>query len=124
LSDDVPPTLRAADVEPPHGRWLVAYRGDEPVGCAGFKRLDDRTVEIKRLFVTPPARGDGISRSLLVRLEEIARDAGYRTARLDTGARQEASIALFSSSGYRQIADYNGNPYAGYWFEKALGRQA
>jgi hypothetical protein len=40
--------------------------------------------------------------------------------RLDTGAKQQASVALFSSSGYEQIADYNGNPVAAYWFEKRI----
>lgn len=117
---DVPPTLEPEDVRPPQGRWLVAYRGEEPVGCAGFKRLDEETVEIKRLFVAEAARGAGISRALLQRLEQRASEAGYRTARLDTGARQQASVALFTSSGYWQIEDYNGNPYAGYWFEKDL----
>jgi hypothetical protein len=40
--------------------------------------------------------------------------------RMDTGARQPASVALFGSAGYEQIADYNGNPVAAYWFEKRL----
>ena len=40
--------------------------------------------------------------------------------RLDTGANQPAALALFRSSGYREVADYNANPYASYWFEKTL----
>jgi pimeloyl-ACP methyl ester carboxylesterase/ribosomal protein S18 acetylase RimI-like enzyme len=118
---DVPPRLVANDVEPPRGRWLVAYCGSNPVGCAALKRLDPTTAEIKRVYVAPEARGRGVARAMLARLEQIAGDAGYTTLRLDTGARQPASVALFGSIGYEQIADYNGNPVAAYWFEKRLG---
>ena len=117
---DVPPRLTPEDVEPPRGRWLVAYWDSKPVGCAALKRLDPATAEIKRVYVAPEARGRGVARALLARLEQIARDAGYTTLRMDTGARQPASVALFDSGGYEQIADYNGNPVAAYWFEKRL----
>ena len=117
---DVPPRLTPEDVEPPIGRWLVAYRDGEPVGCAALKRLDPTTAEIKRVYVAPKARGLGVARALLARLEGIARDVGYTTLRMDTGARQPASVALFGKVGYEQIADYNGNPVAAYWFEKRL----
>ena len=117
---DVPPRLMPEDVEPPNGRWLVAYSDSKPVGCAALKRLDPTTAEIKRVYVAPEARGRGVARALLARLEEIARDVGYTTLRMDTGAKQPASVALFSSIGYERIADYNGNPVAAYWFEKRL----
>ncbi|MGN6866980.1 MAG: GNAT family N-acetyltransferase [Solirubrobacteraceae bacterium] len=119
-SPEVPPRMNARDVEPPDGRWLVAYHDGQPVGCAGLKRLDERTAEIKRIYVTPEARRAGVSRALISGLETAARDAGYEIVRLDTGAKQQASVALFSSCGYEQIADYNGNPVAAYWFEKRI----
>ena len=117
---DVPPRMTAKDVEPPAGRWLVAYRGGHAVGCAGLKRIGAGIGEIKRIYVAPEARGAAVARALLGRLETAARDAGYDLIRLDTGARQPASVALFTSSGYRAIPDYNGNPVASYWFEKRL----
>jgi ribosomal protein S18 acetylase RimI-like enzyme len=70
--------------------------------------------------VTPEARGTGLARALLSRLERAARHAGYETVRLDTGPQQHASVKLFRSSGYEPIEDYNGNPVAAYWFEKRL----
>ena len=117
---DVPPRLTPEDVEPPAGRWVVAYRRAKPVGCAALKRLDEHTAEIKRVYVAPEARGTGVARAILERLEQIAQDVGYTRLRMDTGARQPGSVALFNSSGYEQIADYNGNPVAAYWFEKRL----
>jgi pimeloyl-ACP methyl ester carboxylesterase/GNAT superfamily N-acetyltransferase len=118
---DVPPRMDAGDVQPPDGRWLVAYRAGHAVGCAGLKRIDGRTAEVKRIYVRPEARGAGAARSLIAGLETAARDAGYDTIRLDTGAKQQASVALFRSCGYEQIPDYNGNPVAAYWFEKRIG---
>jgi len=117
---DVPPRMNARDVEPPHGRWLIAHLDGRAVGCAGLKRLDERTGEIKRIYVAPDARGAGVARALIAGLEAAARDAGYDTVRLDTGAKQEASVALFRSAGYEPTADYNGNPVAAYWFEKRI----
>jgi pimeloyl-ACP methyl ester carboxylesterase/GNAT superfamily N-acetyltransferase len=117
---DVPPRVTPEDVTPPAGRWLVAYRAGKPVGCAALKRLDDRTAEIKRVYVAPEARGTGVARALLARLERSAHEIGYTRLRMDTGARQPASVALFGSVGYERIEDYNGNPVAAYWFEKRL----
>ena len=117
---DVPPRMTGRDVEPPNGRWLLAYRDGLAVGCAGLKRIDERTAEIKRIYVTPGARGTGVARALLTGLERAAQRGGYQVVRLDTGAKQQASVALFRSSGYEPIADYNGNPVAAYWFEKRL----
>ena len=119
-SPNVPPRMTARDVEPPDGRWLVARHDGRPVGCAGLKRLDERTAEIKRIYVTPDARGRGVARALIERMEIAARQAGFEVVRLDTGAKQEASVALFQSNGYEPIGDYNGNPVAAYWFEKRL----
>jgi pimeloyl-ACP methyl ester carboxylesterase/GNAT superfamily N-acetyltransferase len=117
---DVPPRLTAEDVEPPNGRWLIAYQGSKPIGSAALKRLDDDTAEVKRVYVAPEARGTGVARALLARLEEVARTAGYSRLRLDTGPRQHASVALLHSSGYKPIADYNANAVAAFWFEKRL----
>ena len=119
-SPEVGPGMTARDVEPPHGRWLVAYRDGRAVGCGGLKRIDERMAEIKRIYVTPEARGTGVARALLTRLERAAEETGYEVVRLDTGPKQQASVKLFSSSGYEPIEDYNGNPVAAYWFEKRL----
>ncbi len=62
---DVPPRMTGRDVEPPDGRWLVAYRDGRPAGCAGLKRIDESAAEIKRIYVTPDARGSGLARALL-----------------------------------------------------------
>jgi GNAT superfamily N-acetyltransferase len=114
------PSADPEEFEPPGGRFFVLYAGREPVGCGGFKRLDERTAEIKRMYVSPEVRGLGLARRILGRLESGARAAGYALVRLDTGDRQPEALRLYRSAGYREIPDYNGNPAATYWFEKAL----
>jgi GNAT superfamily N-acetyltransferase len=114
------PSAVAADFEPPNGRFVVGYVDDSPVACGGIKRLDGRVGEIKRLYVHPDRRRHGLARKLLDRLEAVAAMEGCEVVRLDTGGQQPHAMRLFETAGYRQIADYNGNPFAAYWFEKAL----
>jgi GNAT superfamily N-acetyltransferase len=116
----VGPTADPHEFEPPSGAFLVVYAGDEPVGCGGFKRLEIRTAEIKRMFVAPGARSRGLGRRILEELEGGAREAGYEFVRLDTGNKQPEALELYRSAGYREIPDYNGNPAATYWFERPL----
>ena len=116
----VGPTAEPEEFEPPNGAFLVVYSRGEPVGCGGFKRLDARTAEIKRMYVAPVARNKGLGRRILEQLEGGAHEAGYAFVRLDTGDKQPEALTLYRSAGYREIPDYNGNPAANYWFEKAL----
>jgi GNAT superfamily N-acetyltransferase len=111
-----PPQPRA----PPAGCFVVAYEDGVARGCGGLKRLDERSAEIKRMFVAPAARGRGVARLILRELERIAAARGYSLVRLDTGAAQPHALALYRSEQYRAIGDYNGNPYATHWFEKPL----
>jgi GNAT superfamily N-acetyltransferase len=117
------PPLDLGELLPPSGAWLVAYDGEQPVGCAGMRRLDDHTAEVKRLFLRPAARGRNVARALMAELEDLARVRGYRRMRLDTGDRQPEALALYLTGGYREVDDYNGNPYARHWLEKDLGPQ-
>ena len=106
----------------PHagGGYVLLSEDGRDVAGGGFKRLDAETCEIKRMFVVPEARSRGLARRLLAEIEAAARDAGYRRARLDTGAEQPHAEALYRSAGYREIENYNANHLAAYWGEKTL----
>jgi GNAT superfamily N-acetyltransferase len=86
----------------------------------GLKRLDDEAGEIKRMYVVPAARRRGVARQLLTALEDAARDLGYRIVRLDTGPLQAHAQAIYESTGYHAIGNFNANPVASYWGEKRL----
>jgi GNAT superfamily N-acetyltransferase len=115
------PPLDLAELRAPHGTWLVAYDGDEPIGCAGMRRVDDHTAEVRRVYLRPAARRRNVARSLMAELEDLARVRGYRRMRLDTADRQPEALRLYRTGGYHEIDDYNGNPYARHWLEKDLG---
>lgn len=115
-----PPAPLDAFTRPRGGVFLLANLAGTPVGCAGVRRLDDHTAELRRVFVRDHARGCGVGRSLLASALVAARDLGYDRIRLDTGSYLRAAQALFRSVGFREIDDYNGNPFAGLWMELEL----
>ena len=120
LADDPGPSATPQDLAPPGGVYMALYEGDRAVAGGGVKRLEDGAGEIKRMYVVPDRRGAGLSRALLVALEDAARDLGYARVRLDTGVHQQAALHLYRSAGYSDVDDYNDNPYASYWGEKRL----
>jgi GNAT superfamily N-acetyltransferase len=101
-----------ADVAEPLGAFLVAWLqvdgGDEQaVGCGAIRPSPfPDAAEIKRMYVRPEARGRGISRSLLVALEDRARALGYERLVLETGTQQPEAMALYESEGYRSVAPF------------------
>ena len=114
------PSAHPSEFLPPTGLFVIAYQADLAIGCGGFKQLATKIAEIKRIYVRPECRGDGVARRVLEHLEQSARELGYDAVRLDTGDRQPEALALFERTGYQQVPDYNGNPFASYWFEKKL----
>ncbi|MDE2006517.1 MAG: MarR family transcriptional regulator [Rhodospirillales bacterium] len=110
----------AREMTPPSGWFLIARAGGQAVGCAGLRRIDASMGEVKRMWVAPEARGQGLARSLLRRLEALAGEQGMRVLRLDTNRALAEARALYEREGYRAIPRYNDNPYAHLWFEKTL----
>ncbi|EGF91423.1 acetyltransferase GNAT family protein [Asticcacaulis biprosthecium C19] len=105
---------------PPDGVFVVARLDGKAIGCGGLKRLDFQTGEIKRLWVSPEARGLGLGRRLLNELEALARQRGMAKVCLDTSGTLTEAQALYHAQGYVEVAPYNDNPYAQHWFEKRL----
>lgn len=93
------------------GGVVVAFLGETPVGCGAFKKYDDDTAEIKRMFVSPEARGKGVGGAILAELEQWAQDLGYSRCVLETGLKQPEAISLYTREGYSIIPNYG--QYAG-----------
>lgn len=84
---------------------LIGF-GSRFVGCGCFKRFDDHTVEIKRMFVKPEMRGNQLAARMLQELEKWAMEEGYTNAVLETGIRQVEAQRLYSVAGYVQTQNY------------------
>ncbi|MDP3432993.1 MAG: GNAT family N-acetyltransferase [Bacteroidota bacterium] len=85
---------------------IVVYVDEKPVGCGCFKRFDDETVEIKRMFIFPEMRGKQLASQLLRELEMWAVEEGYTKAVLETGLRQVEAIRLYTRAGYMLTENY------------------
>ena len=103
---DIGPTRDAWMFEPPAGAFVAVRIGGRPVACGGICRFDETRAELKRMYVVPEARGQGLGRRLLVELEEHARSFGYEAVVLETGDRQPESFGLYVSAGFERIPCY------------------
>ena len=111
------------DLTPPAGVLLVAMLRDEPVGCGALKYHGDAPAEVKRMWVSPAARGLGLGRRLLAELEARAAAHGVYVLRLETNRALTEAIGLYRSAGYREVDPFNQEPYAHHWFEKTLATE-
>lgn len=85
------------------GGFYVLYVDGAAVGCGALRLLDADTAELKRMYLSPMARGTGLGHRLVVALEAEARALGVRRLVLETGIRQTAALALYRRVGFRPI---------------------
>jgi GNAT superfamily N-acetyltransferase len=101
--------------------WIVAYRDGAPVGCGGLRTLAPEIGEVKRMFVTSPARGSGLGRRLLHALEARAVAIGHTRLRLLTTPMLSEACALYAADGYAEIERVQrGAEPVEIWLEKVL----
>lgn len=98
--------IMPGEFAPPGGAFLVACLGDRLIGCAGLRRHDAGTVELKRMYVRSGHRRRGHGRALLHAVEARARALGYRRIILETGTAQPEASALYTEEGYRRIRGF------------------
>ena len=106
----------------PEMRFFAARDGDDVLACGGC-RLHADYAEIKRVYVSPKARGLGLARKLMQRIEDEARASGRMIARLETGIHQPEALGLYRALGYADrgpFGDYADDPNS-VFMEKRLG---
>ena len=105
--------LDSTEVAEGSGAFVVASRGGRPVGCGAVRRIDGSTGEVKRMYVRPGARGNGVGRAIVAALEAEARKLGLTRLVLETGVRQREALALYERTGFERIpawGEYVGKP--------------
>jgi GNAT superfamily N-acetyltransferase len=95
----------AAEFAPPNGDLLIGVIDGAPVTGGAFRRFDDRTAELKRIWTHRGHRRRGFARALLVQLEARIVSRGYRRVYLTTGNRQPEAEALYETSGYTRLVE-------------------
>ena len=114
---------------PPSGILLLAKDRQKAVGCGALRRLDtiqDRTCEMKRLYVKPEGRGRGIGKQIARRLIQEGVRLGYSAMLLDTLDRLDGAIHLYESLGFVRTDPYYDNPLPDvvYWKLNLRGNRA
>ena len=109
---------------PPGGRLLLALEGTDPAGCVALRALEEGVCEMKRLFVRPAYRGQGLGYRLAMQIVNEAPALGYRLMRLDTLDILESAMRMYAAMGFQRRTPYYANPLPGvvYW-ERALPRR-
>jgi GNAT superfamily N-acetyltransferase len=107
------PVFSSAYFNEGSGFWLARNKG-AVVGCIALRPLDvfPDSGEVKRLYVQPASRGQGIAGMLLDSLHDYARTAGYEWLYLDSKDDLETAFRFYERRGYRPCARYNDNPQA------------
>ncbi len=109
----------AADMRAPRGAFLLAWRDGQAVACGGLKGHGDWG-EVKRVWIAPDLRGQGIARAMMAALEEAARALGMTVLRLDTNSALPEAVALYRALGWTEIPRFNDDPYPDVFFERRL----
>ncbi len=95
----------------PYGRLYLCIADDgTAAGCVALKKIDDTFGELKRLYVKPSYRGNGIARRMVGKILEDAAQIGYQAVLLDTLPFLHEAIELYHGLGFYDIPSYNNSP--------------
>jgi GNAT superfamily N-acetyltransferase len=87
-------------------RYLLATSSGVPVACCAVQPLEGGECELKRMYVVPHLRGQGIAGRLMARVDELATRLGAARVKLETGVRQPEAIKVYERAGYARIPNY------------------
>jgi GNAT superfamily N-acetyltransferase len=118
--------LSVDELRPPQGLFLVARHERHPVGGVGLRSISEpslRFAEVKRLWVRPDLRREGIGLVLMNEIESRARELGYGALFLETGPAQPEALTLYRTNGWTEIDHYPAGVFChpqSHWFTKDL----
>ena len=85
---------------------LIAYDDGKAVGCAGLKRYDDKSTEIKRVWVQPEYRRQHIADKMMQLVEQKAKEQGFARVILQTRPQMTEAVGMYTKRGYKLIENY------------------
>ena len=101
--------------------WFALFRGEEAVGCAMLRRIDEARGEICRVYIAPDMRGQGLAKQLMQAVINHAKRMGYGSLWLDTFRKPDDAQYLYRKLGFQPCAPYHDGPeHKLYFFSKTL----
>ncbi|MFC6996520.1 GNAT family N-acetyltransferase [Rufibacter roseus] len=85
---------------------VVAYYKECAAGCGAIKAYAEGVAEVKRMFVLPEFRGQGVANRVLAELEAWAAELNFQNLILETGKAMPEAIRLYTKNGYQIIPNY------------------
>ncbi|MBC8224718.1 GNAT family N-acetyltransferase [Candidatus Bathyarchaeota archaeon] len=102
---------KMAVIVPPEGIIYIIEVEGMVDGMGVLRRIEGSVGEIKRMYIRPKIRGKGYGKEMLRRLEDMARELGFSTLRLDTGDFMEVAQHIYRKAGFVEIGKYSGGEW-------------
>ncbi len=97
------PNLRPQQIAAGLGTFVIARADGRAVGCGALRKLDETSAEVKRMYVAPDLRGNGVAKRILDHLEGVGRELGVHRLVLETGIYQAEAIGLYHQAGFEPV---------------------
>jgi len=97
----------------PWGRLYLLRCDGDTAGCIALRKIDENSCELKRLYIKPKYRGNGISKMLVEKIIADAKEIGYCYILLDTLPFLRSAIKLYRSIGFYEVEKFNDSPMVG-----------
>jgi GNAT superfamily N-acetyltransferase len=97
------PNLKPQQIAAGLGTFVIARVDGMAVGCGALRKLDDTSAEVKRMYVEPEVRGQGVAKKILEHLEEVGRRLHVHRLVLETGIYQAEAIGLYHKAGFEPV---------------------
>jgi polar amino acid transport system permease protein len=92
------------------GAFVLLLRDGVPIAGGAYKKFDEGTAELKRIWTSSAHRRQGLARRVVAELEQEAVRRGYTRAYLTTGPRQPEAKHLYFQTGYTPLFDTTLDP--------------
>lgn len=105
--------------------FFVVRVDGRPAACGGIEFFGSEYGEIKRMYVRPEFRGQGLGKLIVEHLAEHARSLGIALLRLETGTMMLDAVGLYERAGFERIppfGNYKADPLSTF-FEKRISGQ-
>jgi len=97
------PNLKPEQIAVGLGTFVIARADGRAVGCGALRKLDETSAEVKRMYVEPAVRGQGVAKIILEHLEKVGRELGVHRLVLETGIYQAEAIGLYHRAGFEPV---------------------
>ncbi|UCE10339.1 MAG: GNAT family N-acetyltransferase [Candidatus Thorarchaeota archaeon] len=90
------------------GIFYILEVAGEAMGMGGVRKLEEGICEIKRMYIRPECRGQGLGKELVRKLLEHAGSVGFSLVRLESGVYMESAHHIYRSLGFKEREPYDG----------------